>query len=96
MQNWADIPLDEEKKPRRVLPQLPHEVCCTCFDEVKKGYSEEQAKAEAERCLNCGICSECMQCVTACPAQAVTHDQAARHSQPGGGLGDPGAGGEDL
>ena len=75
MQNWAGIPLNEEKKPREVMPQLPHEVCCTCFDEVKKGYSEEQAKAEAERCLNCGICSECMQCVVACPAQAVAHDQ---------------------
>jgi heterodisulfide reductase subunit A-like polyferredoxin len=75
MRNWADIPLNEEKKPREVMPQLPHEVCCTCFDEVKKGYSEDQARAEAERCLNCGICSECMQCVVACPAQAVAHDQ---------------------
>ncbi|WP_449243896.1 FAD-dependent oxidoreductase [Desulfobacca acetoxidans] len=75
MQHWMDIPLDEEKHPRQGMPQLPHELCCTCFDEVKLGYTEEQARAEAARCLNCGGCSECMQCVAACQAGAIIHDQ---------------------
>jgi heterodisulfide reductase subunit A-like polyferredoxin len=75
MQNWLDIPLDEDKKVRERLPQLAPELCCACFDEVKQGYSEEQAKREAERCLNCAICSECMQCVQACKAGAIAHDQ---------------------
>ncbi|MCP3955894.1 MAG: CoB--CoM heterodisulfide reductase iron-sulfur subunit A family protein, partial [Desulfobacterales bacterium] len=28
---------------------------------------------EAERCLNCGVCSECMACVDACEANAIDH-----------------------
>jgi heterodisulfide reductase subunit A-like polyferredoxin len=35
----------------------------------------ESAIAEARRCLACGLCSECMQCVKACSAGAVLHDQ---------------------
>ena len=75
MQNWVDLPLDEDKKVRERMPQLEAELCCACFDEVKKGYTEEQAKREAERCLNCAVCSECMQCVQACKAGAIAHDQ---------------------
>ncbi|MGQ9687179.1 MAG: NAD(P)-binding protein [Desulfobaccales bacterium] len=73
MAKWADIPLDEEKKPREAIPALPPEICCTCFEEVAKGYSLEQAQAEADRCLNCGICAECLQCVAACQAGAIDH-----------------------
>jgi len=77
IQKWTDIPLDEEKKPREEMPRLEAELCCVCFDEVNKGYTESQARREAERCLNCGICSECMQCVAACQANAVDHDMPA-------------------
>ena len=45
------------------------------FTEIDQGYSAEQAVAEAKRCLACGLCSECMQCVKACTAGAVCHDQ---------------------
>ncbi len=45
------------------------------FDEVQLGYDEESAKNEAGRCLACGICSECYQCVHACLTDAVEHDQ---------------------
>ncbi len=45
------------------------------FDEVELGLTEEQAKREAERCLNCGGCCECMECVSACEAEAIIHDQ---------------------
>jgi heterodisulfide reductase subunit A-like polyferredoxin len=44
------------------------------FKEVVLGFSEEEAIAEAKRCLACGGCSECMQCVEACKAEAVLHD----------------------
>jgi heterodisulfide reductase subunit A2 len=47
------------------------------FDEIALGFSEEETKAEVERCLKCGICSECYQCVKACLAGAVDHDQKA-------------------
>ena len=35
---------------------------------------EEQAVAEALRCLNCGVCSECRQCEIACQPHAIVHD----------------------
>ncbi|MBM4432370.1 MAG: pyridine nucleotide-disulfide oxidoreductase, partial [Chloroflexi bacterium] len=44
------------------------------FDEVNLGFSEEQAIAEAKRCLSCAVCSECMACSKACGVGAVRHD----------------------
>lgn len=44
-------------------------------NEIRLGYSKEQARTEAGRCLSCGLCSECMQCVKACTAGAIQHDQ---------------------
>jgi heterodisulfide reductase subunit A-like polyferredoxin len=35
---------------------------------------EETAQREADRCLDCGVCCECFQCVEACKAQAINHD----------------------
>jgi heterodisulfide reductase subunit A-like polyferredoxin len=44
------------------------------FDEVHLGLTEEQARAEAARCLSCGGCSECLRCVEACTLGAINHD----------------------
>ena len=68
---WSEVPKDEEGQPREVMATLPPEYSCCSFEEIAKGYTEEEAKREAERCLNCGICSECMQCVAACQAGAI-------------------------
>jgi len=46
------------------------------FREVELCLSEQQALAEAQRCLACGLCSECYQCVLACKAHAIDHQQA--------------------
>lgn len=43
------------------------------FDEFTRAMTEEEAVAEAERCLACGVCSECLECVYACRAGAVNH-----------------------
>jgi heterodisulfide reductase subunit A-like polyferredoxin len=43
--------------------------------EIGLGYSREQAVDESRRCLSCGLCCECLQCVKACSAEAVIHDQ---------------------
>ena len=45
------------------------------WGEVVGTYSEEDAIAEANRCLNCAVCSECESCVKACPAGAIELDQ---------------------
>jgi heterodisulfide reductase subunit A-like polyferredoxin len=43
------------------------------FEEFTRAFTEDQAVAEAERCLACGVCSECLECVYACRAGAVDH-----------------------
>jgi len=60
--------------PRHHQRELPLEERRGNFREVELGFTEEDAKAEAERCLNCGVCSECMQCVWECKAGAIVHD----------------------
>ncbi|MGD0626203.1 MAG: FAD-dependent oxidoreductase, partial [Thermodesulfobacteriota bacterium] len=44
------------------------------FGEVSLGYTEEEAKAEAARCLACGICSECLSCYYKCGLSAIDHN----------------------
>jgi heterodisulfide reductase subunit A-like polyferredoxin len=47
------------------------------FEEVSLGYAEEEAQAEAARCLQCGVCSECLSCYYQCAAGAIDHDDVA-------------------
>lgn len=55
----------EEKRERQKAPYMiqPEEPVLT----------EEEAIAEANRCLNCAGCCECMSCVAACEAKAIDH-----------------------
>ncbi|HHH44252.1 MAG TPA: 4Fe-4S dicluster domain-containing protein [Gammaproteobacteria bacterium] len=41
------------------------------FEERMAGYSDEQAIEEAGRCMSCGMCFECDNCVIFCPQDAV-------------------------
>jgi Pyruvate/2-oxoacid:ferredoxin oxidoreductase delta subunit len=41
------------------------------FDERLKCYTEDQAVEEAGRCMSCGMCFECDNCVIYCPQDAV-------------------------
>jgi NADPH-dependent glutamate synthase beta subunit-like oxidoreductase len=41
------------------------------FKERVIGYTEEEAVAEAKRCMSCGMCFECDNCVIFCPQDAV-------------------------
>ncbi|MEJ2521193.1 MAG: FAD-dependent oxidoreductase, partial [Desulfuromonadales bacterium] len=45
------------------------------------GYAEAAGQSEAHRCLNCGYCCECYQCVEACKPQAVTLETHAEQAQ---------------
>jgi len=67
--------------PRTEMPRLSDEQRKGSFAEVQLGFTEQQARDEAGRCLGCGVCSECYRCVDACLAQAVNHDMAPRHEQ---------------
>ncbi len=41
------------------------------FEERIHGFTEEDAKAEADRCMSCGMCFECDNCVIFCPQDAI-------------------------
>ncbi|WP_137702287.1 NAD(P)-binding protein [Marimonas lutisalis] len=41
------------------------------FEERIIGFTEEQARKEGERCMSCGMCFECDNCVIFCPQDAV-------------------------
>ncbi|WP_428622568.1 NAD(P)-binding protein [Sedimenticola sp.] len=47
------------------------EVVLGHFHERLHPYSEEQMVAEAKRCMSCGMCFECDNCVVFCPQDAV-------------------------
>jgi heterodisulfide reductase subunit A-like polyferredoxin len=63
-----------EVQPRVPMDELAVNRRTTTFDEVVAGYTDEQAQAEAARCLACGICSECLSCAYTCQADAIDHD----------------------
>jgi NADPH-dependent glutamate synthase beta subunit-like oxidoreductase len=45
------------------------------FGEVKRGFAEEEAREEIERCMSCGVCNGCDVCWMFCPDAAISrHD----------------------
>jgi heterodisulfide reductase subunit A-like polyferredoxin len=63
-------------KPREIMPTAPVKERVQDFREVELGLTEEQARAEAIRCLRCGICSECWRCVDVCGLKCIDHQMA--------------------
>lgn len=53
---------------------IPVEARVNNFNEVDITLTEEEALSEAERCLSCGVCSECLECVVACERGAINHE----------------------
>jgi heterodisulfide reductase subunit A-like polyferredoxin len=72
---YRPIPESEPRRARAHMPELSVEQRKGNFNEVELGYGEAEGREEAARCLNCGYCCECYQCVSACLAQAVDHRQ---------------------
>jgi heterodisulfide reductase subunit A-like polyferredoxin len=80
----APMPADEKRapnptpnaarRPRQPMPQAPVPERTTDMREIDLGYSEEDAIAEARRCLNCGLCSDCRLCEKVCAPGAICHD----------------------
>jgi len=77
--DWQEIPENAEPQLRAHGALLDPQVRSESFEEVMHAFTEEEAKAEALRCLNCGVCSECMACVDACEANAIDHSMTAEH-----------------
>jgi heterodisulfide reductase subunit A len=63
-----------ESEPRIEMPKRQVAARLADYDEVDLGFSEEEARREAQRCLHCGACVECHVCEDVCPPQAIQLD----------------------
>ena len=61
-------------QPRHEVTKLDAAERVLDFREIYPVFTESEARAEAERCLACGFCSECLQCVYACQKHCIDHD----------------------
>lgn len=74
--DFLDIPSDIPSIARPEMPERQPAARCNNFMEVSLGLSEAQILFEAERCLQCGICSECLLCTDVCSAiGAIKHQE---------------------
>jgi heterodisulfide reductase subunit A len=64
-----------EIRSRQKMPSLSSDRRLEGFDEIELGFSEEMALEEADRCLSCGGCCECLLCESSCEADAIDHNQ---------------------
>lgn len=65
--DWLEVPASTKmvlKRPE--MPVLYMERRRTTFQQVELGYSENQVREEARRCLRCDICLRCGKCVEIC------------------------------
>jgi NADPH-dependent glutamate synthase beta subunit-like oxidoreductase len=62
---------DQEERNARNHTLVDVENVLGNFEERLIGYSEEEVQAEAGRCMSCGLCFECDNCVMYCPQDAV-------------------------
>ena len=60
----------EERHIRKEHDVSPDDVLGS-FGERIQGLSEEEAVQEADRCMSCGMCFECDNCVIYCPQDAI-------------------------
>ena len=69
-----DIDMDKVSwAPQVLMPTLESGIRTTGYEEVRKGYTPEQAQEEAARCLSCSICCDCHLCQSACPAECIDY-----------------------
>ncbi len=76
-EEWNPIPPGLPRQERAAPEHLDPAVRLNGFEEVERPLTEASARAEASRCLNCGVCSECRECVRVCEAKAIDHHMKA-------------------
>jgi len=80
-EDWAEIPKGVGRQERVRSGHLDAAQRVAGFAEVDLNFSEDEARQEAGRCLNCGSCCECMECVKVCEAKAIDHCMPAEEIQ---------------
>jgi len=79
--DFPEIPSDIPSVARPTMPERQPSVRRVNFSEVALGLSESQVIFEAERCLQCGICAECLLCTEACSTLgAINHLEQPENS----------------
>jgi NADPH-dependent glutamate synthase beta subunit-like oxidoreductase len=72
-----DLPVFADVLPH-VQSERPLRDRTASFEEVVSGLTAPQAVREAKRCLSCGNCYECDNCLAACPEDAIVKLGAER------------------
>jgi NADPH-dependent glutamate synthase beta subunit-like oxidoreductase/NAD-dependent dihydropyrimidine dehydrogenase PreA subunit len=73
--DFPEIPKDLPKLSRASMPELKPSERRENFSEVALGIPESQIIYESNRCLQCGVCSDCLQCSVICEAKAINHSE---------------------
>jgi len=63
---------------RAKMPFIPRSQIMGTYEETSMGLPAEAAEQEARRCLDCPLCSGCMECAEACELGAVFHGDSVR------------------
>jgi len=67
------------KSPRLSARELDAATRGRHMQEVVQGYTASDARAEAKRCLQCGLCGNCRACIEALGCPAIAMDAAHAH-----------------
>ncbi len=78
---YRPVPQNMLPEKRAKMPELPLDQRQGNFKEVELGYKTAEGQNEAHRCLNCGYCCECFQCVEVCGPEAVTIETHAEQTE---------------
>ncbi len=63
---------------RNPMPVLSPAERSKSFEPIECGFNEEMARSEGQRCLSCGICCQCGECVRKCGPQAIDLSETER------------------
>ncbi|HYB77890.1 MAG TPA: FAD-dependent oxidoreductase, partial [Thermoplasmata archaeon] len=82
----VDVATVAEEARQGTVPRPPVPILHTpvaerlgSFTDYEQVFSEDAARTSANRCLDCGVCCECRECVRVCPADAIDLEMRAQH-----------------
>ncbi len=81
----AEVDPDMEMAPysRARMPVLSPKKRLHTYEETTLGLTPDNAVREAQRCLNCGLCSQCLECEAVCELGAVRHQETTAQFEVG-------------
>lgn len=84
---FKKIPEEIPSLARVKMPESQPAFRCDNFSEVALGLNEAQILSETGRCLQCGICSECLLCLDVCSEiGAINHAEQPRKTTEHAGV----------